>query len=83
MENDEGHRIGFRESAKIFQSFAGFEKYSDIILDISSLPLNIYLPLLGKILRIIDKQRIKENKKNESACNCCRKYSLLRNLSQF
>ena len=63
MENDEGHRIGSRKSAKIFQSFADFEKYSDIILDISSLPLNIYLPLLGKILRIIDKQRIKENKK--------------------
>lgn len=63
MENDEGHLIGSRESKKIFQSFADFEKYSDIILDISSLPLNIYLPLLGKILYIIDKQRVKENKK--------------------
>ena len=60
MENEEGHRIGPRESTNIFKDFSDFEKYSDIILDISSLPMNIYLPLLGKILYIIDKEKKKK-----------------------
>ena len=57
MENEEGHRTGPRKAANIFKDFSDFEKYSDIILDISSLPMNIYFPLLGKILYIIDKQK--------------------------
>ena len=60
MENEEGHRIGPRKATNIFKDFSDFEKYSDIILDISSLPMNVYLPLLGKILYIIDKQKNKK-----------------------
>ena len=60
MENEEGHRIGPREATNIFKDFSDFEKYSDIILDISSLPMNVYLPLLGKILYIIDRQKSKK-----------------------
>lgn len=63
MENNEGHRIGSRESTKFFKNFSDFEKYSDIVLDISALPMNIFLPLLGKILYIIDNQQNKINKK--------------------
>lgn len=61
MENEEGHRIGSREAANIFKNFSDFKKYSDIVLDISSLPMNVYLPLLGKILYLIDKEKKKIN----------------------
>lgn len=57
MEADDGYRIGPREVAGLFQDFNEFRKYSDIVIDISSLPLDIYMPLIGKILFILDSQK--------------------------
>lgn len=53
MKADDGYRIGSRKSANIFQDLSEFEKYSDIIIDISSMPFDIYLPLIGKALHIL------------------------------
>ncbi len=63
MENEEGHRIGPRGATNIFKDYSDYQKYTDVILDISSLPMNVYLPLLGKILYIIDDQKDKDAKK--------------------
>ncbi len=54
MEDDDGHRTGSAESAAIFKSISELRGYTDIILDISSLPSGVYLPLLGKILSLLD-----------------------------
>lgn len=61
MESEDSHRVGSRGAAEIFNNFSSLEKYSDIIIDISSLPLNIYFPLIGKILFLLDKAK-KEQK---------------------
>jgi len=57
MENNDGYRIGSREAANIFKEYSDFENYTDIVVDISSLPFNVYLPLLGKILFILDTEK--------------------------
>jgi hypothetical protein len=57
METSDGHRIGPRESANAFNDFNEFKNYSDIVIDISSLPFDIYMPLIGKILFILDKEK--------------------------
>jgi len=64
METQEGNRTGPRETAELFKDFSNFEKYSDIIIDISSLPFNIYFPLIGKILYILDTKQSKIRKPN-------------------
>jgi len=62
MENEEGYRIGSREAVDIFKTYSDFENYTDIIVDISSMPINIYIPLLGKILLILDREKISVKK---------------------
>lgn len=57
MENTDGYPIGPREAASIFKDASDFNDYTDIVVDISSLPLNIYLPLIGKILFILDNEK--------------------------
>lgn len=51
---EENRRIGSIEAASIIENASKISKYSDIIIDISSLPKGIYFPLIGKILSIID-----------------------------
>jgi len=63
MESDDGHRIGSRGAAEIFNDFSSLEKYSDIIIDISSLPFNVYFPLIGKILFLLDNAKKRKNTK--------------------
>ncbi len=59
MKADDGYRIGSRKAAEIFKDLGEFEKYSDIIIDISSMPLDVYMPLIGKTLHILkDTSRI-------------------------
>lgn len=54
MWTDENRRIGSRRAAEIFTGMSDFSNYTDIIIDISSLPRGIYFPLIGKILYILD-----------------------------
>ena len=49
-----------QKAANIFKKIDQLENYSDVIIDITSLPFEIYLPLIGKIMYLID---YKNNKK--------------------
>ena len=62
VENDEGHRIGPLDAASIFKDASNFDKYTDIVVDISALPFSVYLPLLGKILFLLDKEKSENNR---------------------
>ncbi|NAS30388.1 hypothetical protein GTQ40_05350 [Flavobacteriaceae bacterium R38] len=46
--------VGDKKASDIFKDYLDIEKYSDIIVDISSLPRGIYFSLIGKILALID-----------------------------
>ena len=50
----ESRRIGSIEASNIIKDISEISSYSDIIIDISSLPRGIYFPLIGKILTILD-----------------------------
>lgn len=43
-----------RKIVKIFSKIDDFEKYTDIIVDISAFPANLFFPLIGRILNILD-----------------------------
>jgi len=62
MENEDGSRIGSREAVDIFKTYSDFQSYTDIIVDISSMPFSIYIPLIGKILLILDREKASGNK---------------------
>jgi len=51
-------RIGDREAAKIFSNYNDFSSYANIIVDISALPRGIYFSLIGKLLSLIDNNKI-------------------------
>ena len=48
------HRIGSRTAAEVFKDGSLFNNYTDVIIDISSLPKSIYLSLIGKALYLLD-----------------------------
>lgn len=54
--NDHSHRrrVSSRSSAAIFQSLSDFDKYTDVIIDISALPRAVYFSLIGKVLFLFD-----------------------------
>ena len=54
--SNSGHSIGPRNAAKMFTDYSDFNGYTDIVVDISSLPMSIYFLLIGKILSILDSQ---------------------------
>lgn len=55
MWSDDGRRrIGSRGAAELFISPDDFGSYTDIIVDISALPRSLYMPLLAKLLYLID-----------------------------
>lgn len=54
-------RVGDRKAADAF-NYDEIEKYSDIIVDISSLPKGIYFSLIGKLLSLLDS--VESNGKN-------------------
>jgi hypothetical protein len=55
-------RIGDREAAdNIIISYEEIKEYSDIVLDISALPRGIYFSLIGKILVLIDSNKLGGN----------------------
>ena len=50
-------RIGSRNAAGIFSDISDFATYTDIIIDISSMPRCIYFPLIGKALYLLDQAK--------------------------
>ena len=55
MKSKDGRRIGSRSSQYVFSdSGEEFNQYSDIIIDISSIPRILYFPLIGKLLHLYD-----------------------------
>jgi len=50
-------RVGDREAANLISSCKDIDKYTDIIVDISSLPRGVYFSLIGKIMSLIDSER--------------------------
>lgn len=47
-------RVGDRNAAAIVQEFSQISQYTDIIIDISSLPRGVYTSLVGKVLALIE-----------------------------
>jgi len=54
VRSADGRRIASQSALQIFNSLADFTGYTDIVLDISSAPRGIYLPLSAKILHLLD-----------------------------
>lgn len=48
-----------RKIVKFFSQIDDFEKYTDIVVDISAFPANLYFPLIGKILDFLDNSKTK------------------------
>ena len=49
-----------QKAANIFNKVDQLKNYSDIIVDVTSLPFEIYLPLIGKIMYLIDGENNKK-----------------------
>ena len=55
MWSDDGRRrVGSRGAAEVFASSNDIARYSDILVDISALPRSLYMPMLAKLLYLID-----------------------------
>lgn len=54
FEGERRRRIGSLRSGQLFRSIGDFGEATDIIVDISSLPRSIYMPLIASILHILD-----------------------------
>jgi len=50
----EGHRITSRSAGKLFRTLEDFTGYTDVVLDISAMPRAVYMPLIAKILFLLD-----------------------------
>lgn len=53
-EGNKKRRVGDREAAEIISGYDEIKEYTDIIIDISSLPRGVYFSLIGKVLSLID-----------------------------
>jgi hypothetical protein len=51
-------RIGDKEAADLFLSYNDIKSFTDIIVDISALPRGIYFSMIGKLLTLIDVNKI-------------------------
>lgn len=55
MWSDDGRRrVGSRGAAEVFVSTDDIKPYTDILVDISALPRSLYLPMLAKMLYLVD-----------------------------
>lgn len=54
MFSDDNRSIGARSIAQEFASSADFRSYTDVVVDISALPRSLYMPLLAKLLALLD-----------------------------
>jgi hypothetical protein len=64
VRSGDGRRIASQSALNIFNAPEAFAGYDDIVLDISSAPRGIYLPLAAKILHLLDRQPKTELKQN-------------------
>lgn len=53
--------IGDRKASEVIKDYSNIEKFTDIIVDISSMPRGLYFSLIGKILSLIDLPDSKEH----------------------
>lgn len=60
MHTEDGRLIGSRNVAKSIQ-YPYLKDYSDIIVDISSLPRIIFIPLIARILSLLERNHSKTN----------------------
>ena len=54
MFSSEGRRITSRSAESVFRSVDEFMGFSDIFVDVSSLPRSVYFPVVAKILHLLD-----------------------------
>ena len=54
MFSDDGRRTTSRSAEGLFTSIDEFKPYGDVVVDISSMPRGIYVPLIAKCLHLID-----------------------------
>jgi hypothetical protein len=59
-DGNSSRRVTSRNSANIFSNISDFKDYTDIIIDVSSVPRSIYFPLIGKILYLLDHSDVKQ-----------------------
>ena len=57
MRADADHLASPRDAAKTFEKPSDFCGYTDVVVDISSIPMSLYFPLIGKILSALDSQK--------------------------
>jgi hypothetical protein len=57
----EGHRITSRSAGNLFNKIDEFADYTDIVVDISAMPRAVYIPLIAKILHILDRAKKKSD----------------------
>ncbi len=62
--NDGRRRTGSRNIASVVKSSADLVGYSDIIVDISAMPRTLYMPLIAKVLYLLDKWEQKSGMPN-------------------
>lgn len=54
MWSDDRRRVSSRSAANVFVSLEDFRGFDDLVIDISSMPRNVYLPLIAKVLYLLD-----------------------------
>jgi len=53
----DGRRIGSRSAATLFQKADELKEFTDVVLDISSLPRSIFYPLIAKLLYLAEQRQ--------------------------
>ena len=53
----EGRRISSQSARDLFGSAKRFDLYSDVIIDVSSMPRGVYFPLIARVLYLLDHQQ--------------------------
>lgn len=54
MWSEDRRRVGSRSAANVFSDISDFASFTDVVIDISSMPRNVYLPLIAKVLYLLD-----------------------------
>ncbi len=54
LRSDDGRRVGGRAIAREFSDWTSVEAYTDVVVDVSSLPRNLYFPLVARLLSLFD-----------------------------
>ncbi len=63
LRSEDDKSIASINATYIIPDFSVFEKYSDIIIDISAMPRGIFIPLINKCLDLVDQYNLVNDKK--------------------